>query len=147
MLRDYWSKNAAAIHAGESIYLLRNLSRGKGIGFFESEGFYPDFILWHRKVNGKQRLLFVEPHGMRQENAPDANNKVRLAMEIRMHLNDLLIAPGCPFEDITGYIISATPFAVLKEKHSGDWTVERYAEHHILFPEEMQKTPRLGGLL
>lgn len=83
MLRDYWSANASTLHPGESIYLMRNLNRGKGVGFFESEGFYPDFILWHRKADGTQRLVFIEPHGMRQDDAPDINNKVRLATENR----------------------------------------------------------------
>lgn len=30
----------------KQLYLLRNQSKGKGIGFFEAGGFYPDFILW-----------------------------------------------------------------------------------------------------
>ncbi len=28
------------------LYLLRNMSRGRGIGFFEAGNFHPDFILW-----------------------------------------------------------------------------------------------------
>ena len=146
MLRDYWSANAVTVHAGESIYLLRNLSRGKGVGFFESEGFYPDFILWHQKADGTQRLVFVEPHGMRQDDAPDINNKVRLAMEIGNHLSDLLQAPGCPVHEVTAYIVSATPFAELSRKHGTGWTVQRYADHHILFPADMRAFPRLAGL-
>ncbi|MEI8373835.1 MAG: DEAD/DEAH box helicase family protein [Planctomycetota bacterium] len=148
MLRDYWLANAETAHAGESIYLLRNLSRGKGVGFFESEGFYPDFILWHRKADGTQRLVFIEPHGMRQDDAPDINNKVQLAMEIGKHLNDLLQAPGCPVQEVTAYIVSATPFAELRRKHGVNWTVQRYADHHILFPTEMRRpSSRLAGLL
>jgi hypothetical protein len=147
MLRDYWTRNAATAHAGESIYMLRNLSRGKGVGFFESEGFYPDFILWHRKADGKLRLVFVEPHGMRQDDAPDINNKVQLAMEIGNHLADVLKAPGCPVHEVTAYIVSATPFKELQRKHGAGWHIEQYAKHHILFPSEMRKQPRLGGLL
>lgn len=147
MLRDYWSANAATVHAGESIYLLRNLSRGKGVGFFESEGFYPDFILWHRKSNGIQRLVFVEPHGMRQDDAPDIDNKVQLAMGIGNHLADVLRAPGCPVHEVTAYIVSATPFAELSRKHGANWTIQRYADHHILFPAEMRSSSRLAGLL
>ena len=147
MLRDYWSANSATAHAGESIYLLRNLSRGKGVGFFESEGFYPDFILWHRKAAGIQRLLFIEPHGMRQDDAPDVNNKVQLVMEIGNHLSDLLRAPGCPVHEVTAYIVSATPFAELQRKHGDDWTIQRYADRHILFPADMVTSPRLAGLL
>src|SRR5690606_32243511 len=30
----------------KELYLLRNLSKGKGIGFFEAGNFHPDFILW-----------------------------------------------------------------------------------------------------
>ncbi len=147
MLRNYWTANAATVHAGESIYILRNLSRGKGVGFFESEGFYPDFILWHRKTDGTQRLVFIEPHGMRQDDAPDINNKVQLAMEIGNHLADVLQAPGCPVDEVTAYIVSATPFADLRRKHGANWDTQRYAEHHILFPSEMRTQPRLAGLL
>lgn len=147
MLRDYWAAKGASDHAGENIYLLRNLSRGKGVGFFESEGFYPDFILWHRKADGTQRLVFIEPHGMRQDDAPDINNKVQLAMEIGNHLADVLQAPGCPVHEVTAYIVSATPFPELSRKHGASWTVQRYADHHILFPVNMRTGPRLGGLL
>jgi hypothetical protein len=147
MLRNYWHEHSATNHRGEQIWLLRNLSRGKGVGFFESEGFYPDFILWQRAANGKQRLLFIEPHGMRQDDAPDINNKVRLAMEIGDHLAEALQAPHCPIQEVTAFIISATPFAELSRKHGMNWTVQRYTDHHILFPDDMRTSPRLGGLL
>lgn len=48
------------------VFLLRNQSRGKGIGFFEAGGFYPDFILW-LLVGGKQYITFVDPHGLHHE--------------------------------------------------------------------------------
>ena len=127
--------------------MLRNLSRGKGVGFFESEGFYPDFILWHRKADGKLRLVFIEPHGMRQDDAPDINNKVQIAMHIGEHLSEVLKAPGCPVDEITAYVVSATPFLELTRKHGRDWTPESYAKHHILFASDLAGSPRLGGLL
>lgn len=46
------------------LYLLRNMSRGKGIGFFAAGNFYPDFILWI--VEGdRQYITFVDPKGIR----------------------------------------------------------------------------------
>ncbi|GAB4266256.1 hypothetical protein [Thermincola ferriacetica] len=48
----------------KELYLLRNQSRGKGIGFFEAGNFYPDFILWIL-YNGKQYITFVDPKGIR----------------------------------------------------------------------------------
>jgi len=55
--------------AEAEVYLLRNKSRGGGIGFFEAGAFYPDFILWVLR-GGKQYVAFVEPHGLRHE-TPD----------------------------------------------------------------------------
>ena len=45
------------------LYLLRNQSRGKGVGFFEAGNFYPDFILW-LIVGTKQFICFVDPKGL-----------------------------------------------------------------------------------
>ena len=52
--------------AGTELFLLRNMSRGKGVGFFEAGNFHPDFILW--LLDGdKQYITFVEPHGLLHE--------------------------------------------------------------------------------
>ncbi len=48
------------------LFLLRNLSRGKGVGFFEAGNFHPDFILW-MLAHGKQYVTFIEPHGLLHE--------------------------------------------------------------------------------
>jgi hypothetical protein len=146
MLRDYWRANGATVHADERIYLLRNLSRGKGVGFFESEGFYPDFILWHLLADGRQRLVFIEPHGMRQEDAPDVSSKIKIASEISQHLQAAIAVSGQPIT-ATAFIISATPFAELARKHGQGWTVDRYAHSHILFPDRVRSQPCLGGIL
>ena len=47
------------------------------MGFFEDSGFYPDFILWI-KTGDAQRIVFVEPHGMLHENAPEHSQKIGL---------------------------------------------------------------------
>lgn len=47
----------------KELYLLRNLSRGRGIGFFEAGNFHPDFILW--LLSGKRQYIsFVDPKGI-----------------------------------------------------------------------------------
>src|SRR4030067_1167649 len=45
-LKDYWASEKDKSLAGKEVFLLRNLSRGSGIGFFEESKFFPDFILW-----------------------------------------------------------------------------------------------------
>lgn len=146
-LREYWVTNKDTVHPGERIFLLRNLSRGKGVGFFESEGFYPDFILWHVLADERQHLVFLEPHGMRQEDAPEISNKVRIAREIQDYLRPIFVAAKCPISDVTGFIISTVPFEELARKHGQQWTMQRYAEHHILFPETIRTAPNFGGIL
>ncbi|MFA5479850.1 MAG: restriction endonuclease subunit R, partial [Candidatus Muiribacteriota bacterium] len=65
---------------GIELYLLRNLSRGKGVGFFEAGNFHPDFILW-AIVDGKQYVNFIEPHGLLHEGP--ASEKVQFYKKIK----------------------------------------------------------------
>ena len=56
-LKNFYEKEQSFFD-GKELYLLRNLSRGRGIGFFEAGNFYPDFILW-LLIGGKQYVSFV----------------------------------------------------------------------------------------
>lgn len=77
-LRDFWStKSGDPEWDGFEIHLLRNLPR-RGVGFFETAGFYPDFMLWLKRED-VQALAFVEPHGMVIWDP----NKVQLLTDIR----------------------------------------------------------------
>lgn len=48
--------------ANKSLYLLRNKSK-VGIGFFEADNFYPDYILWIDTPK-KQYVTFIDPKGL-----------------------------------------------------------------------------------
>lgn len=66
-LRTYIEREQTRLEGeGIELFLLRNESRGRGIGFFEAGNFYPDFLLWQVK-DGKQYLSFIEPHGLQHE--------------------------------------------------------------------------------
>ena len=66
-LRSYIEREQARFDSeGIELFLLRNESRGRGVGFFEAGNFYPDFLLWQVKA-GKQYLSFIEPHGLQHE--------------------------------------------------------------------------------
>jgi hypothetical protein len=66
-------------------FLLRNMSRGHGFGFyFTSGGFYPDFMLWIKhKTTGKQFLTFIDPHGLRNEQNGWDSPKINLYKTIK----------------------------------------------------------------
>ena len=131
-LRSYRAMNRHP--DGEKLFLLRNLSRGKGVGFFATAGFYPDFILWNKHEDGSQKIVFVEPHGMRNDNPPPNNDKVDLYLALE-DLSDRIARKGGPDLHIDSYVISATPFHELRKKWGEGWTRERFARKHVLFDD------------
>lgn len=112
---------------GVELFLLRNQSRGKGIGFFEAGGFHPDFILWILADN-KQYVTFIEPHGLIHEGP--GSEKILFyerIKDIEKRLND-------PAVILNSFILSWT-----KHPHL-DWnlTKDELEKKHVLFMTEDQ---------
>ena len=85
-LKKFYTSNSAILN-GKQLYLLRNQSR-KGIGFFEANNFYPDFILWI--VDGdKQYVSFIDPKGVNHIKG-FRDPKVALAKVIRTDIEPRL---------------------------------------------------------
>ena len=66
---------------GKEIYLMRNLSRGKGVSFFDDYSFYPDFLLWVKDLK-RQDILFIDPKGLVHFNSR-VTSKVNLHTRIK----------------------------------------------------------------
>ena len=45
------------------LYLIRNLTRGRGVSFFDDFAYYPDFIVW-LKDQQNQHVMFLDPKGL-----------------------------------------------------------------------------------
>jgi len=134
-LKDYWNAEKDKSLAGKEVFLLRNLSRGRGVGFFGERGFYPDFILWVMD-GGRQRILFVEPHGMLHAKAYIHDEKARLHERLPTLAKDIGDRSGRRDIALDAYIISATPYDDLYQRYDdGTWDRARFAEKHILFQE------------
>ena len=134
-LKAYWQEERDKSLAGKEVFLLRNLSRGRGVGFFEERGFYPDFILW--VVDGqKQRIVFIEPHGMLHAKAYVHDDKARLWERLPDLSGEIGQRSGRHDIMLDSYIISATPYADLYQRYDdGTWDRARFGEKHILFLE------------
>lgn len=137
-LKTYWTAEKDKSLAGKDLFLLRNLSRGSGVGFFEERGFYPDFILW--VVNGKkQRIVFIEPHGMIHANAYIHDEKARLHEELPERAKEIGQRSKKKNISLDSFVISATPYDDLHKRYDdGAWDREKFAEKHILFPEQKE---------
>ncbi len=66
---------------GRELFLIRNLSRGRGVSFFDDHAYYPDFIVW--LVDGEsQHIVFLDPKGLVRF-GPSERRKVRLHTAIK----------------------------------------------------------------
>lgn len=126
-LKEYCAAHPAEFE-GKPLFLLRNMSRGRGVGFFEAGNFYPDFILW-RLDGGKQRITFVDPKGIRQlswANEPK--------LDFYKTIREVEARVGDPNVSLRSFIVSVTPAAEMA-LHWGV-TREQIAERSILFDED-----------
>jgi hypothetical protein len=119
--------NSGDFFANKELYLLRNLSKGRGVGFFEAGNFHPDFIVW-LLVGGRQYVIFVDPKGIR--NIPRSDAKIQFyatVKEIEQRLGD-------PDVHLESFIISNTPSHTMRMLWCMDKT--QMEACHILFQEE-----------
>ena len=109
------------------LYLLRNLSKGRGVGFFEAGNFHPDFILW-LLAGGQQQVIFVDPKGIRNLGPTDPKIQFyETIKEIEQRLGDANVR-------LQSFIVSNTPSFTMRML----WRMEKsdMQKRHILFQEE-----------
>lgn len=112
---------------GKELYLLRNQSRGRGLGFFEAGNFHPDFILW-LLLEGRQHVLFVDPKGIR--NVGPGDPKIRFHESIK-DIEDRL---GDSAVRLDSFIVSNTDAPTMRRL----WDMEKpqMEDRNILFQKE-----------
>lgn len=123
--------NDGGYFAGKELYLLRNLSKGRGVGFFEAGNFHPDFIIWLLTEN-RQHIVFVDPKGIRNIGATDPKIQFyETIKEIEQRMGD-------PKVSLDSFIISGTPSHIMRMF----WGMDKPAmkQRHVLFQEEDQDT-------
>ncbi len=120
-----------AFFQDKELYLLRNLSKGRGVGFFEAGNFHPDFIVW-LLVGGQQHVIFVDPKGIRNLGPTDPKIQFHETIkEIEQRLGD-------PAIRLQSFIVSNTPSHTMRML----WHMEKadMQKRHILFQEEDKDT-------
>jgi len=122
---------APEFFADKELYLLRNLSKGRGVGFFEAGNFHPDFILW-LTMAARQFIVFIDPKGIRNIGFNDP--KIQFFQTIK----DIERRLGEPSVTLSSFIISNTPSHVMRLL----WAVEKKTmdARNILFQDEDKAT-------
>jgi hypothetical protein len=136
-LRVYYQSKPPVL-VGKEIYLMRNQSKGKGVGFFEAGNFYPDFLLW--VLDGtRQHIIFVDPKGiLRCEGITDPKlefYKTVKELEIKMRDDGLSYAENISMHS---YIISNTPLAKVNWWAEDLNDINDFAARNVLFQYEDQ---------
>ncbi|MDQ3802565.1 MAG: DEAD/DEAH box helicase family protein [Acidobacteriota bacterium] len=130
-LQKYCEQHTDYFRLGErELYLLRNQSRGKGVGFFEAGNFYPDFILWILRPD-KQFVSFIDPKGIRNLNSID-DPKIRF----RQTIKDLerSLQESAPEVVLNSFIVSNT--AQYEVPWGRSLGLADFEQNHVFFQYE-----------
>ena len=111
------------------LFLLRNQSK-KGVGFFDGNGFYPDFILWV-KEGRKQKVVFIDPKGIRNLDDGMKNPKIQLYARLRD-----VIMPQLRDKNLIldSYILSVTQYNQIHWNAKPE--KQTFIDNHVLFQKD-----------
>jgi hypothetical protein len=116
----------------KELYLLRNRSKGNGVGFFEAGNFYPDFIMW-LVVGEKQYVSFIDPKGISRIGLADPKVEFfQTIKDLEKDLND-------PNIILNSFIVSNSEFNTLpiqvQNMSKEDWEAK-----NVFFQKEDRET-------
>ncbi len=140
-LKDFYLKSNPEFFKDKQLFLLRNMSK-KGIGFFQANNFYPDFILWIVKGN-HQYIAFLDPKGLLHISGishPKIQfyKTIKTEIEKQIHETDTDVT-------LSSFIISDTNRNKLTH-WKGVETVIDFNAHNVYFQEE-QRLEYVGKIL
>ena len=125
-LLKWWDKKGR--DRGMEIFLLRNRSRGHGVGFIEY-GFYQDFIMW-LFADDRRHIAFIDPKGL--VHSGPASDKVKFGDYLREKIEPALREKsGREFSDcrLHYFLVSQTPKAEVEKMYSE-------LPGYVLYPED-----------
>lgn len=131
-LKKYYESNTDFFN-DKDLYLLRNQTRGVGLGFFDQVGFYPDFILWILH-EGKQYISFVDPKGIRNS---EGLNDPKLNFFSTIKDIEKELSPEDPSIHLNSFIVATT-------NHDSSWWGKSFSRDEFnsknVFFQDQQKS-------
>ncbi len=120
------------------VFLLRNQSRGKGVGLLsDGNRFFPDFIMWLQNEDA-QHIVFLEPHGMVREGEPLEDHRVKFYQGIDSYESELAERTGEDHVSLHSYVISQTSLNDLRNLSRVD-TREEFHDRGLYFQNEVSQ--------
>ena len=128
-LVEYLSKNPFPV---KEIYLLRNSTKSKGVGFYVVNTYYPDFIMWIKEKD-QQRVLFIDPKGLTHISFKRQADESKL--DLYKHLKNE-IQPDLKRKDVKldAFTVSVTDWRAVQTLSQESKSIKEFAkDRHILF--------------
>ena len=122
-------ENSEACLQNKELYLIRNLSRGRGVSFFDDFGYYPDFIVWLKDDNC-QHVVFLDPKGLGRYGIKE-QKKIQLHQKI--HDIEKQVRNTDPDLRLNAYVLSVTP---AHQIDGGARSVSEWREDGVYFLNE-----------
>ena len=135
-LRNYLIIKKADPHLqNKEIFLLRNQPR-RGVGFFITSGFYPDFILWIKEKE-KQKIIFIDPKGLRNlGNFQD--EKIQFCTTLLKDV-EKEIKKTVKNVELEAFILSTSKYDDIKKTFgTGNHSRKEFEKNHVLFMEDLK---------
>lgn len=126
-------QNNLTLFEGKQLFLLRNSSR-KGIGFFEANGFYPDFILWIVEKN-HQYISFIDPKGLRNVSGLQ-HPKIKFYQTVKDKIESK-VKKTDPGITLNSFIVSPTRHEEVRHWQGGE-RIQDFNKHHVYFLHEQR---------
>ena len=116
------ARNGDPCLQGKELFLIRNLTRGRGVSFFDDFGYYPDFIVWLKDDN-QQHVLFLDPKGLSRFGQRE-RKKVQLHHEIAEI--EKQVRENDPDLYLRAYILSVTPASEIDDggRRASEWKTD-----------------------
>jgi hypothetical protein len=124
----------ANIFSDKDVFLLRNLPR-RGIGFFETSYFYPDFIIWV-KTEERQNIIFVDPKGIGLNTMGLYDEKIMLHERIKDFEKKILAKNKDVSVILDSFIVSVTRYEDVRASFGRRQRSEIEENQGILFQED-----------
>ena len=128
-LRDYVRTNREQLKDRE-LFLLRNLSL-RGVRFFQTSGFYPDFMMWIRRGK-KVTVAFIDPKGIR--NSGNFNDE---KIQLHKRIKEIETKLGDSKLRLESFILSVSKYYDIKNTFDdGKRKRDEFSTNHVLFLED-----------
>ena len=104
---------------GRELFLIRNLTRGRGVSFFDDYHYYPDFIVW-LKDGDRQHVVFLDPKGLRR-----FGDRERRKVELHHGIAEVeeQVRSSDPNLHLRAYVLSVTAPSLIDDggRSAADW--------------------------